>query len=833
MRAASAATWLAPGSFCGRRFSLRSAAFALLLLLGNCEGVGAQIVIMKDGFALQGVVKRETGMIADPGGLRIPAPTLGGFFWIDDGPRRIALSHKQIQDVSGGDRSRGNEPVRLANPYLRLDHFRLPPGYITEVGPWSPKWDRTLKLNGRTRIDQHLSLLTSHYAKIEARRYNWTPHYLVDELNHGEVRSLLYNHPDLKLTGSKEDAGKRFRVYRFFFEAGWFEDALTELARIESAFPDQSSKVETARRDVQRMLAAQAADLLDEGHRVGRHDWVQAHLADINRDDLDDKAKQRMRALQSTYETSRQNQALAQRYLQDLVGRVKSSPQHAFFTEAAQAISAELNPDTVERLEAFLRLAESTERNKEGAGQSPEEILALAVTGWLHGNQAAETKVEAAERLWRTRQFVLGLQRAESLLALQELVANYQREGALPFDELAQLIHFLPPPEPYTAAPVSVSALAVRALPHPGASLYGALVTAAAALSPPLIRLHTNIPGTPRKGPDYVAQLPPEYHPGRLYPVLFVLHDAGEKPEDVVPRWSRHAARNGYFLVASEWDRTRRMAYDYTSFEQAAVTDVLRDLFRRFQVDPDRVFVAGHGEGGNMAYDVGLAHPDLFAGVVPISGRPRFFARTYWHNAQYLPFYVVDGDADGDVAKDNRSQFDHWIPKGYPALYVQYKGRGHDWFDAEYPRIFDWMNRKKRATALPDLGRSGNGGAFGEEFQSMRQTDNRFYWVGLEQLLEQNVNDRSHWSSRAGPATLQGHVGEGNKITLNAHGFKTLTLWFRQGMVDFEKPVTITLNMQIRTSNHPVTPSLETLLEDFFLRGDRHRLYLAKVRLEL
>ena len=54
-----------------------------------------------------------------------------------------------------------------------------------------------------------------------------------------------------------------------------------------------------------------------------------------------------------------------------------------------------------------------------------------------------------------------------------------------------------------------------------------------------------------------------------------------------------------------------------------------------------------------------------------------------------------------------------------------------------------------------------------------------------------------------------------------------MTVWLGPGMIDFEKPVTIHLNS--RMSNRKIQPSLGTLVEDFYLRGDRQRLFFAKV----
>src|SRR5262249_35737875 len=156
--------------------------------------------------------------------------------------------------------------------------------------------------------------------------------------------------------------------------------------------------------------------------------------------------------------------------------------------------------------------------------------------------------------------------------------------------ELAQLIRSLPPPEPH---PVSAE----------------------------VIKLQTEAGG------DYLGQLPPGYHHYRPYPGLFVLHAAAERPLRLLKRFAGLAARRGGIVVAPAWGNGLRATYDYTPRQHAAVTATLRDLRRRFQVDSDRVFLFGHEQGGRMAFDVGLSHPDLFAGVLPMSAAPYWFAQ--------------------------------------------------------------------------------------------------------------------------------------------------------------------------------------------------------------
>src|SRR5205823_11427089 len=138
----------------------------------------------------------------------------------------------------------------------------------------------------------------------------------------------------------------------------------------------------------------------------------------------------------------------------------------------------------------------------------------------------------------------------------------------VPVDELVQLIHFLPPPEPYERTLLKNGAWAAGALPFRPAVLYWALFAAQKFAPPTSYALRADLPSNLRKGPSYLLQLPPEYHDGRAYPVLFVLHEGGEKPEEMLQRWSTLASQHGYLLVAPEWQRGPQKDYGYTVEEQ-------------------------------------------------------------------------------------------------------------------------------------------------------------------------------------------------------------------------------------------------------------------------
>jgi predicted esterase len=330
------------------------------------------------------------------------------------------------------------------------------------------------------------------------------------------------------------------------------------------------------------------------------------------------------------------------------------------------------------------------------------------------------------------------------------------------------------------------------------------------------------------KGIAYRVQLPPEYHPSRAYPLLVVLHRGDEKPEEMLGKWSELAGRYGFILAAPDWEKgLGGGGYAYTAKEHTALLDCLWDLRRRFQVDSDRVFLFGAGAGGLMAYDVGLAHPDQFAGVAVMSAYPQFFATRYAPNAQFLPFYVVDGDKDVRSSDNNQKIANRWVRWHFPALLVEYRGRGREWFAAEPPVIMDWMSRKKRIFPQQELGRHERG----DTFVSMRATDDRFYWLSSDAIQEYCLNDAAAWNPAVRPATFQGRIGS-NFIHLHVSGLKKVSVWLGPGMVNFDQPARIQIGAGV-PFNRPVQPSLETLLEDLYQRGDRQQLFVARIDLKL
>jgi predicted esterase len=283
------------------------------------------------------------------------------------------------------------------------------------------------------------------------------------------------------------------------------------------------------------------------------------------------------------------------------------------------------------------------------------------------------------------------------------------------------------------------------------------------------------------------------------------------------------AARNGTIVIAPAWAREQQAAYEYSAREHAAVLAALRESLRRFSIDTDRVFLSGHSMGGDAAWDIALAHPDLWAGLVAISPAAGKYVNHYWHNARTLPMYLIGGELDAACFGRNTMDLDRYFTKGFDATYVEYRGRGHEHFSDEILRIFDWMGRRQRTFFPPVI-----------DAVSMRPWDRFFWWVEMEGQPARTMVLPTQWPPAPGirPFAIDAKTMPANSLPasmLSVHcGADRVRIWLSPELVDFSRPVTITLDGR-KLWKDAVVPDKRLLLEDLRLRADRQHPFWAVI----
>src|SRR5438445_6498536 len=109
-----------------QRFHFLAAFFATALFFLGWSSLNAHVIIMKDGFTLKGTIKEEKEILAEGGYFGLVGK-LNGFKMLDDGPRRMVFSHKQVQDVVDKDVDQGSADLRFNRPIVQIKSYNLPP----------------------------------------------------------------------------------------------------------------------------------------------------------------------------------------------------------------------------------------------------------------------------------------------------------------------------------------------------------------------------------------------------------------------------------------------------------------------------------------------------------------------------------------------------------------------------------------------------------------------------------------------------------------------------------------------------------------------------------
>ena len=251
----------------------------------------------------------------------------------------------------------------------------------------------------------------------------------------------------------------------------------------------------------------------------------------------------------------------------------------------------------------------------------------------------------------------------------------------------------------------------------------------------------------------------------------------------------------------------------------------MRDARKRYSIDSDRVFAAGQLIGGNMAWDYALAHPDLFAGVIVLSGLPaKYVFKTLPHHERLPLLYVIGELAPAANEFIFTKHIKPMILKTWDITYIEYQRRGLETFPEEIPRAFDWMDRHRR-DPNPKSFR-----AF-----SARASDDRFYGVVVREFSPGHITSPEAadvFGANLNPAEIKMTSSAlSNLIRLDLKGVKRLDLWLSPKLIDFKRRPEIRVQGRVY-SKSPVKLDLESMLDDLRLRGDREQLYWHRISIE-
>lgn len=786
-------------SRCWRRGRLFGAAWLAVAVLTRGP-VWASKVVLRDGRVYEGRVARLSSIGEDP--VNVPAagaPQVQLIVLCDDNLRRIFLGKSQIQEVVESDVT----TVEAFNIRQQVAHSG---GKVAQLGAplritdWDEHGRRIFSMNsnqGKIDVVQGITKITPLWTKVESvhmmqgKNIIWDMRMATSSIPPDTLRGIL-----IKQINSKK-IEDRLKLVKLFLQSERYQDAQAELDKIVKDFPEAKQRFENALRELRQAFARRALAEIEVRTKAGQHKFAIDLLEGFPNQGVAGETLQAVKQSLDEYRTEFDRGNEIVQHIEQLLAKM-ATEEHQRMEPIYDEIKRELNLHTLGRMAAFRQLWDDEKL-------TDQEKLALAVSGWLVGADDALRKLPVAMSLFDVRNLVRKYLSEPTKNKRGQILAELlAQEGATP-DLVAKLLRYLLPPLETKApekAPAGLYELSVNGLPGQAAV-------------------------------NYYVQLPPEYDPHRLYPTVVTLNGAGTRPLQQIDWWAGavgpdgmrfgQATRYGYIVVAPAWSKEGQVDYGFSAGEHAAVLNSLRDACRRFSIDTDKVFISGHSMGGDAAWDLGVSHPDLWAGVVPVVARTDKYIGLLWENIKRVPFYLVAGELDGDKAKVNARDLDRYLTQtGFNATVAEFQGRGHEHFSDEILRLFDWMNRFERDFFPKDF-----------TVKSMRPWDNFFWWVELDAFTEKTMVDPEEWSNKKPriPAQTKAQANATNGLVVTTGAKKTI-IWLSPELVNFKHKMAISVNGgRARLPGQGAEPSLAVMLEDARTRADRKHPFWAKVEM--
>jgi predicted peptidase len=213
---------------------------------------------------------------------------------------------------------------------------------------------------------------------------------------------------------------------------------------------------------------------------------------------------------------------------------------------------------------------------------------------------------------------------------------------------------------------------------------------------------------------DYLLFLPKGYEnkSKKQWPLLLVLHGAGERGTNVwradIHGPSKYIATHPDFPFILVSPICPGGDEHWSNETLSALLDA---VIKKYNADPDRIYLTGLSMGGYGAWNLAIAYPEKFAAVIPICGggetiqvhlaRLGYLKPETKAALKNLPIWAFHGSKDSAVPV---TESEH-IVAAFKALGNQnvkltiYPGVEHNSWEQTYnnPEIYDWLLSHKRS----------------------------------------------------------------------------------------------------------------------------------------
>ena len=348
----------------------------------------------------------------------------------------------------------------------------------------------------------------------------------------------------------------------------------------------------------------------------------------------------------------------------------------------------------------------------------------------------------------------------------------------------------------------------------------------------------------------YALNVPANYDATRRYQVRFQLHGGVGGRETNQPRGNGESPLPGaeqIYVVPYSWSDAPWWSDDQV-LNLGTIVDALK---RTYNIDENRVVVAGVSDGGTGAYYIGMRETTPYASFLPLNGFIMVLANrdiddgaTFPNNLSNKPMFVINGGKDRLYPTSEVEPFVKHLMTGVKIDYYPQPEAGHN--TAWWPEMKDPFEK-----FVADHPREPHPAKL--TWEVLNPEHNRAHWLIIDQLGSQRgdakeLPDLNQMKDpdippgsnapvfplfdRSKPSGRVDLTREGNTIEAATKGVAAFTLLLSPDKFDFDQPVKVVANGRTVFDGR-VERNLKTLLKWAARDNDRTMLYGAELKIKL
>ncbi len=627
------------------------------------------------------------------------------------------------------------------------------------------------------------------FAEVRSLTHRWNYAISFDAIPQDKLVSILQQTPDFRT-----NAFRRLEVIRMLIKGKRLLEAAEMLQTLQVDFPELIGLPSQFQQQIREALARQFTSVFEARSAAGQH-RIAANGARLHpQNNLTPDTLVRVGQIVKRYDEIDRRIASIRLALPELAGSLEDSAMRLQAQQAARNVVAQLDADTIDRLAAYELIADA-------ADIPAANKLAMALSGWLMSAEYSIQNLVETLALFEARLLIIDFLTTDDdeINSRRDLVDRLIKLEGVSANRVAAIVRNAASPLPITISTEEENAI--------GRFDIEATEDSAGA----------------------IGFVPPEYHESRQYSLVIAFPGEFTTPDNYLKWYQSQAEQSGTIVVVPQLSTDGTVEYGASAEEHTRFLNCLRKLKLGLRIDDDRVFVAGHGIGGEIAMDMATSHPDLFAGVVSICGLGRKHLQwTVW-NAVNVPWYVVVGDGQPGWYERagilltklmKRSDESHQF---CDAMIVKYLNRGPEIYFEEADDVFAWMDVHRRERFPENI-----------NADILRSTDLSWSWVQLDSIPSQftKLDAPSRFSDDGfRPARLKARRTS-KHFAIEASPGDRCTVMLSPEIPDFDIQQPYLISKAGKRVTVHYDPDIRVLLEQVRLTGDRSRLWFMKVEMK-